>query len=66
MKMEWDDVVNPTSDNVLPTEALAAAIPEIEWTKGKAGVMVSQEVADKLEVLWEEHLQRVTEKVLID
>ena len=66
MKMEWDDVVNPTSDKVLPTEALAAAIPEIEWSKGKAGVMVTQDVADKLEALWKEHLQKVAEIVLID
>ena len=46
MDMEWDSVANPTSDKILPTEALAKAIPEVEWTKGKAGVEVAPEVAE--------------------
>lgn len=32
------------------------AIPEVYWTKGKAGVEVSPEIAAKIESLWHNHL----------
>ena len=66
MDMEWDAVINPKSGKILPTETLAAEIPEIVWSKGKAGVMVSDEVSEKLHSLWEQHLKRVKLKVLVD
>jgi hypothetical protein len=66
MNMEWDAVINPKSDKILPTETLATEIPEVVWSKGKAGVMVSNEVAEKLQCLWDEHLKKVKIKVLVD
>ena len=59
VKMVWEDIVNPVSDKVLKTEDLAVAIPEIVWTKGKAGVMISEDVAAKLEALWSKHLEEI-------
>ena len=56
MGMEWESVIKPTSDMILKTEVLNDAIPEITWTKGKAGVLVTPEVAEKIEALWHDHL----------
>ena len=56
MKMEWESVIKPTSDKILKTDVLTDAIPEITWSKGKAGVMIAPEVAEKVETLWHDHL----------
>ena len=57
MDMDWESVVNPASDKILKTEVLSEAIPEIDWTRGKAGVEVSPELADKIVALWQKHLE---------
>lgn len=59
MGMDWETVIKPTSDKILKTDVLIDAIPEIVWSQGKAGVMVSPEVAEKIEVLWQRHLDSV-------
>ncbi len=56
MDMDFETIVNPTTDKVLPSSVLAAAIPEIDWTRGKSGRIVSPEIASKLEELWKRHL----------
>lgn len=55
--MEWESVVKPDSDKVLSTEKLMEAVPEVNWMKGKAGVEISREIAEKIEALWKEHLE---------
>lgn len=57
--MRWESVVNPTSDKVLTTNVLIDAIPEVIWSKGKAGVEVSPEITAKIEALWQQHLEAV-------
>jgi len=59
MDMEWDTVINPTSDKILKTSVLEQAIPEIVWTKGKAGVKIDPDVAEKIYELWDKHLAEV-------
>ena len=59
MGMDWESVIKPTSDKILRTNVLIDAIPEIVWSKGKAGVLVSPEVAEKIFALWENHLESV-------
>ena len=59
MDIEWETVIKPTSDKLLKTEVLAEAIPEIVWTKGRSGVMVAPEIANKLDELWEKHLESI-------
>ena len=59
MDMEWESVVKPDTDKVLPTSQLIEAIPEVEWTKGKAGVEVTPEIAAKIEALWKKHLDSI-------
>ena len=56
MKMDWESVIKPTSDLILKTNVLIDAIPEIMWSKGKAGVMIAPEVAEKVYALWNDHL----------
>jgi len=56
MRMEWDAVIRPTSDSILKTSDLAAAIPEVDWTHGQAGTLVSPDIASKLDSLWHFHL----------
>lgn len=59
MGMDWESVIKPTSDKILRTNVLIEAIPEIIWSKGKAGVMVTPEIAAKIEALWKKHLESV-------
>ena len=59
MDMKWDSVVKPDSDKVLKTNVLIDAVPEVMWSKGRAGVMVEPEVAEKIEALWKGHLESV-------
>lgn len=59
MDMAWETVINPTSDLVLKTHELIKAIPEIMWSKGRAGVMVVPEIAEKIDALWKQHLESI-------
>ena len=59
MDMRWDSVVRPDSDKVLKTSELIETIPEVYWTKGKAGVEVAPEIAEKIEALWRQHIEKV-------
>ncbi len=56
MKMDWESVIKPTSDKILKTHKLIEAIPEVMWSKGKAGVEVAPDIAAKIEALWHDHL----------
>ena len=59
MDIEWETVIKPTSDKILKTEVLTEVIPEIVWTKGRSGVMLAPEIADKLDELWDKHLESI-------
>lgn len=59
MDMEIDEIIKPDSDKILSTEALSAAVPEIDWTRGKVEVKVSEEVAEKIEDLWKQHIDSI-------
>jgi hypothetical protein len=59
MGMDWDSVIKPTSDKILKTNVLIDAIPEIIWSKGRAGVLVVPEIADKIDALWKKHLESI-------
>lgn len=59
MDMHWDSVIKPTSNKILKTSKLIESIPEVMWSKGKAGVEVAPEVAEKIEALWAKHLEEV-------
>lgn len=57
MDMEFDMVVDPTTDKVLPTSLLTERLPMIEWTKGHSGVLIEPDAALVLEKAWYTHLK---------
>ena len=59
MDMEWETVINPTSEKVLPTSILLDTIPEVVWSKCYSGKLISPEVAAKVEELWKKHLEEI-------
>lgn len=59
MDMEWESVVNPTSDKIFKTERLKELVPEVDWTKGEAGVEIDPEIAGRIETFWALHLVEV-------
>jgi hypothetical protein len=59
MDMEWDSVINPTSDKILRPPELIRAIPEVHWSSDRAGVGVATEIARKIEALWKRRLESV-------
>lgn len=52
-------IVEHDSDKILSTDVLAAAIPEIDWTIGKAGTLINPELAEKIEDLWKQHIESI-------
>lgn len=48
------DTVAPGEPSPLPLEKLQNAIPEFDWAKGHSGVLLPDEVANKLDELWQE------------
>ena len=59
MDLEIEEIIMPDSERILATETLEGAIPEIDWTAGKADVMVSEEVAEIIESLWKQHIESI-------
>ena len=59
MDMAWKTVINPTSDKILKVHDLIKNIPEVMWSKGKAGVMVAPDIAEKIELLWKKHVESI-------
>ena len=59
MDLYWDNIIDPTSDKILKTSDLIAAIPEVHWSSGKAGTEVAPEIADKIFALWVKHVKAV-------
>lgn len=44
--------INPDALPIITTSMLEARIPEFEWDHGSSGVVVTAEVAEKLDALW--------------
>ena len=54
-------LLNPDALPVLSTEALQAAIPDFEWTGGHSGLVLTDEQAEKLDMLWMGFVQENSE-----
>ena len=52
MKMDCYDCVPADQKPPIDIELLEKEIPEIDWSKGHSGQLLSEEVADKLNKLW--------------
>ena len=53
---EW--CAEPDGEPWLSVEELTSAIPEINWGRSHSGELLSEEVADKLESLWNESMNQ--------
>ena len=52
LKMDCYDYVPADQNPPVDIEILEKEIPEIDWRKGHSGELLSEEVADKLNELW--------------
>lgn len=58
MSMEFEAVFHPERTDIIPTEALKRELPNIDWQRGYSGEMVDSETADRLELMWRDHIWR--------
>jgi hypothetical protein len=56
--MEFEAVFHPERTDIIPTEALKRELPNIDWQRGYSGEMVDSETADRLELMWRDHIWR--------
>ncbi len=49
-------MLNPDAVSILTCEELSRAIPEVNWYHWHSGVVLSEEVAEKLNKLWDDFL----------
>ena len=56
MKMDCYDCVPADQKPSIDIELLEKEIPEIDWRKGHSGELLTEEVADKLDELWEREM----------
>ena len=58
MQMEFEAVFHPERAEIISTQELERELPNINWHKGHSGELVDNETADKLELLWRDHIGR--------
>ena len=57
--LEFEEIIKPDSEKILATDVLAAEVPEVNWENGRGGVLVPEDVAEKIEALWTRHLESI-------
>ena len=58
MTMEFETVFHPERAEIITTEELRAELPEIDWSGGHSGVMLDEESAERLELMWRDYVGR--------
>lgn len=56
MDMQINEMIHPDKCPILTSDKLAAEIPDFNWTAGQSGQILSEEQADKLNMLWNDYL----------
>ena len=56
MDMQINEMIHPDKCPILTSDKLAAEIPDFNWTAGHSGQILSEEQADKLNMLWNDYL----------
>lgn len=55
-QMEFEAVFHPERAEIVTTAELEREIPNIDWRKGHSGELLDSETADKLELMWRDHI----------
>jgi len=58
MRMDFEAVFHPERTEIISTEELEREVSNIDWRKGHSGELVDNETADKLELMWRDHIGR--------
>ena len=58
MNMEFEAVFHPERTEIITTEELESELPHISWRTGHSGECVDSETADKIELMWRDHIGR--------
>lgn len=56
MDMQIIEMIHPDRCPILTSDKLAAEIPDFVWTGGHSGQILTEEQADKLNMLWNDYL----------
>ena len=56
MDMQINEMIHPDRCPILTSDKLAAEIPDFVWTGGHSGQILTEEQADKLNMLWNDYL----------
>ena len=61
MTMEFDALFHPERTEIITTEELQRALPNIDWEKGHSGELITTEDAECLNKMWNEHIKKHAE-----
>ena len=56
MELEFEAVFHPERTEIISTSDLERELPNIDWRKGHSGELVDSETADRLELMWRDHI----------
>ncbi len=57
-QLEFEAIFHPERADIITTDELKRELPHIDWDKGHSGESVDSQTADKLELLWRDHIGR--------
>ena len=55
--IEWDTMLDPAEQALLSREQLMEEFPEVHWDTQISGIGIKEEVATRLEDMWNDHLE---------
>lgn len=58
IEMEFEVVFNPEFTEIISIEELEQELPNLNWSNGQSGTCIDLECADKLELMWRDHIGR--------
>jgi MoxR-like ATPase len=58
VKVEWDALLDPQRDKLLPLAHLQESFPNIHWTPQSSGIAISAEAIGEIEKAWKAHLSK--------
>lgn len=64
VRMYPEYMFHPESPSILSTGVLNAFIPEVNWNEGHSGVLLSDEVAEKLDRLWRKFIHKLPQNAV--